>query len=340
MSAAWGLQGDVGSLLDSLYRIDLEDRIWLEGVMDAAAALVPGALTTVAGRFVWWPGQVGFTPRMMVSTDPRAALRAMETADTADDLFMSSTIGSERRVYSVRQVLGERLERSTVTTLMREFGVADIFGVQTVAHGQLHEGAFVAVLCAAPAEVSRRGLVTFDRIAAHLAAATRLRTEGLEAHPIEGVLTPDGRLAHAEGEARSREHRDALARAVRAIDRARRREAQTDPEALLDAWRAIVERRWTLSDVVESDGKRFMLARVNPPAALSNQLLTPREQQVAALLVQGVPQKAVGYELAMAPSTVGFHVKNIARKLGASSRPELIRLLAARRAGTTPGAAT
>lgn len=336
MSTGWGLRGDVGALLDALYRIDLEDRAWLESVMEAAAPLVPGVLSVIAGRYVWMPGQTGFSPRVMVSQDPRAAVRAVETADTADDLFMSSTLGSERRVYSVREVLGERLESSTVTVLMREFGVADIFGVQTVAHGQPHEGAFIGALCAAPVALHPRGATTFDRIASHLAAATRLRTEGLDAHPVEGVLSPDGRIAHAEGVARTPEHQDALARAVRAIDRARRREAQTDPEVLLDAWRAIVERRWTLSDVVESDGRRFMLARVNPPAALSHQRLTPREQQVAALLVQGVPQKAVGYELAMAPSTVGFHVKNIARKLGARSRPELIRLLAAGRGGTAP----
>lgn len=331
MSTRWGLQGDVGPLLDALYRIDLEDRTWLEGVMHAAAPLVPGALSVIAGRYAWTPGQAGFTPRVMVSQDPRAAIRAVETADQADDLFMSSTLGSERRVYSVRDVLGERLESSTVTMLMREFGVSDIFGLQTVAHGRPHEGAFVGVLCPAPVVLHPQGATTFDRIASHLAAATRLRTEALDAHPVEGVLTPDGRLAHAEGEARTPEHRDALTRAVIAIERARRRDARTDPGALLEAWRAIVERRWTLSDVVESDGRRFMLARVNPPASLAHARLTPREQQVAALLVQGVPQKAIGYELEMAPSTVAFHVKNIARKVGASSSTELVRMLSARR---------
>ena len=103
----------------------------------------------------------------------------------------------------------------------------------------------------------------------------------------------------------------------------------TDPAALLEAWRAIYERRWTLVESVESDGRRLLVARVNPPSQHPDPTLSSRQRQVASLLADGLSQKAIAYELDVAASTVAYHVGNIAKKLGAHSATDAVRILAA-----------
>lgn len=52
--------------------------------------------------------------------------------------------------------------------------------------------------------------------------------------------------------------------------------------------------------------------------------LTAREQEVAALLIQGRSHKDIGYVLGMSPRTSEVHVANICKKLGVKSRIEAI----------------
>jgi DNA-binding NarL/FixJ family response regulator len=57
-----------------------------------------------------------------------------------------------------------------------------------------------------------------------------------------------------------------------------------------------------------------------------NETLTPREMQVAALLAEGLPNKAIAARLGVSDQTVKFHVSSICGKLGASNRTEAVRL--------------
>lgn len=335
MTIVWGETGDAAALLEAFHRIDLGDQPWLDGIASALAALTPGS-AVLAGTFAWEPGRSGFHPLCMAGTHGFHD-RAAATADRPDAEFIAATMASERRVFVLSELFGSRLAELPVTTLLGELGATDCLGLQTVVHGQPVEGVSLGAASGGPIALSAAALATWHHIAAHLAAAVRLRRAAPGTHPVESVLTPDGRIQHAEGDARAEEKREALSRAVKAIDRARRRDARTDPRALLDAWRAIVEGRWTLVDTVESDGRRLLLARVNPPVGVDHPQLTPREKQVAALLVRGVPQKAIGYELSMSPSTVAFHVKNAARKLGLSTSTELVRALAGGAVGAAGG---
>lgn len=59
-------------------------------------------------------------------------------------------------------------------------------------------------------------------------------------------------------------------------------------------------------------------------------LLTPRERQVAELVVTGLTDRAIAAELWLSHHTVSQHVKRVYRKLGVSSRVELTRLLVSR----------
>lgn len=56
--------------------------------------------------------------------------------------------------------------------------------------------------------------------------------------------------------------------------------------------------------------------------------LTPREQQVGALLAK--PYKLIAYELGISVRTVEVHVEHILEKLGASTRTEAALMLARR----------
>lgn len=58
------------------------------------------------------------------------------------------------------------------------------------------------------------------------------------------------------------------------------------------------------------------------PAAA--EALTPREQDVLRLLVEGLPNKAIARQLAISEHTVKFHLNAILAKLGAQSRTEAV----------------
>jgi DNA-binding NarL/FixJ family response regulator len=58
-----------------------------------------------------------------------------------------------------------------------------------------------------------------------------------------------------------------------------------------------------------------------PPSPLIEEL-TPRELEVLQLLVRGLSNKAIGFQLDISEHTVKFHVNAIMTKLSAQSRTE------------------
>ncbi len=55
--------------------------------------------------------------------------------------------------------------------------------------------------------------------------------------------------------------------------------------------------------------------------------LTPREREVAALLIQGLTSKLVGKRLEISPRTVDVYRARLMRKTGAASTPDLVHRL-------------
>jgi DNA-binding NarL/FixJ family response regulator len=53
-------------------------------------------------------------------------------------------------------------------------------------------------------------------------------------------------------------------------------------------------------------------------------ILTPREREVALLVIQGLSNKEVARELELSPATAKLHVHRILQKLGAKNRNALI----------------
>jgi NarL family two-component system response regulator LiaR len=60
------------------------------------------------------------------------------------------------------------------------------------------------------------------------------------------------------------------------------------------------------------------------PETPAKQLLTQREQQVLALLGQGLPNRQIAEQLALSESTVRVHIYNLLHKLGLTDRHQAV----------------
>ncbi|MCK6432065.1 MAG: helix-turn-helix transcriptional regulator, partial [Aquabacterium sp.] len=56
---------------------------------------------------------------------------------------------------------------------------------------------------------------------------------------------------------------------------------------------------------------------------------TPREREIAALLIEGLTSKLIGKRLGVSPRTVDVYRARLMRKVGASTTPELVNKLLA-----------
>jgi DNA-binding CsgD family transcriptional regulator len=84
---------------------------------------------------------------------------------------------------------------------------------------------------------------------------------------------------------------------------------------------------------VDEKGSLYLLYRVSVP---NWDLLTHRELQVARLVREGLPTKAIALKLGESPRTVAAHLRSISGKLSISSRFELAMLGAGLRAEGLP----
>jgi DNA-binding CsgD family transcriptional regulator len=163
----------------------------------------------------------------------------------------------------------------------------------------------------------------FTRFAAHLASAFRMRRVGTQKR--EAVLSPNGKVLHAEHEAKPSAMREELRLAAVAFDQARSK-FKSDAEHATRRWRPLVETRWSLIDEFDTDGKRFVIAVENTPPVhdARSKELSARELQVLTHAHLGHSNKVIAYELGLAASTVRVLLQRAAQKLGARTRADAI----------------
>jgi DNA-binding CsgD family transcriptional regulator len=219
-----------------------------------------------------------------------------------------------------------------LTEALEEFGGArDVFGI----NGRDPDG-FGLFLGVPQPRIMRLGdenRELYSRAAAHIAAGHRLRRR-LQGTPItpdraQAVLTPDGKLLHAVGEAQAA--REMIRRATLSIDRARSRAGRRDPDAATRSWKGLVDGRWTVVDHFEHHGQRFVLAERNDLQLPDPPPLTSREQQVLAFAAMDHSNKEIAYELGLAAATVRVLMSRASRKLHAHGRREAIERFSALR---------
>ncbi len=99
---------------------------------------------------------------------------------------------------------------------------------------------------------------------------------------------------------------------------------ETPPEQLLECIRQVVAgRRWVDREL----GRRAAEAAAHGGDKKHDDLLTPREAEVAELVLQGLRNRQIGERLGITEGTVKIYLHTIYQKLGISSRLELARQL-------------
>ena len=137
-------------------------------------------------------------------------------------------------------------------------------------------------------------------------------------------MRPDGKLEHALAPATSKQQREELSTAAQARAWARSSSGRDQPRKAIALWKGLVSGRWSLVDHFDNDGKQYVLACRNEPVRPASSALSAREQQVLALARLGHSNKVIAYELGLAHATVRVLVARVAKKLGVSTREQLV----------------
>jgi DNA-binding CsgD family transcriptional regulator len=321
---------DTIQLLEALYALEQPRHEWFRGVLEAAGPVfdrgagvgmllydISGSLPVVDAM-----GGVNLPPenlQMGRDVHGRAA-------------FARAIVSSYRN--KVCATLPEHVDDPEVLLAMREryarVGLQD----QILINGANTSGLGCAMYAFSKTciqlRASERNMLTW--IATHLSAAYRLQRK-LEQQPaaadraVEAVCSVDGRIEHAESEARASEARRSLSAAVRLREKARVASTRSEQQHEACAWQPLVAGRWSLLDAYEPNGKRYITAHENAPHRPGQAALSARERQTASLAALGHSNKVIAHDLGLAHSTVRVLLARAAAKLGVSTRAELLERL-------------
>lgn len=319
-------QGDVISIVESIYAIEgSNEPTWLGGIAASLSRLLGRAVPAYGLTYdASDAAAIAFSELSFVNMDSAELARVLrvdcqqiyrDSPALAQAVFRSLGHGASTSLPGQHRLV--EIHRN-----LRALGVREILGINGV--NVTGRGAHVGACL--PRSTKRVGPDALARLSTHLAAAFRLCQRLALVTPLaqaDAILEPNGKVLHAERDAKVKSARAMLADAGGRLDRLRATGRRRDPERALSAWRALVDGRWSLVDHFEQDGKRWVLAHRNDHAVGPFELLTHRECQVVALAALGQSNKMIGYELGIAVSTVSVLLSRASRKLGARSRREL-----------------
>ena len=328
-------EADEVGVIEAAYRVDGTDTDWLTELSEVASPLLDRGFGVAA----FTAQLTGPTLKVMsissVGGPQGLASAIVDFTEGADPSMMAKAFLSGPCSTMTAAAGGPaRLRADPASEALFRVGVNDAVGILGADGTRFVTG--ISAFLDEKVTLSRAFTARWARIASHLAAGFRIRRALAAADGparragllsgAEAILNPSGSLAHAEGPAQAA--RAQLARAVVAMDRARSRLRRDDPHAAVEAWRGLVDGRWSLVEHFDSDGRRFLVARKNDPDTLGPSAVSLRERQVLLRRARGLPLKLISYDLGLSIGAVSKTLRSGMSKLGLSHEAEMIAALA------------
>jgi DNA-binding CsgD family transcriptional regulator len=337
-------------LIEVAYDFETSDSDWLPNLIDAGAPFLDQGLGVFAISFVHPPPDGGGAD-VVINAMHSHSLRE-DFPDRFDAARMVIPPGIFQKISppGFAATWSEMSEDypSVSKEYLRVLGHADVLGI----HASDPNG--VGVLINAPlsqaAGLTPRERERWKMLGAHIASAFRLR-QGLKMlaadssrvsshlpRNAEAVLDLEtSRIVGEAGRAKGNRVLKTLRGAARSVDQARGALRREDPQKALEIWKSLISGRWTMVDWFDTDGRRFVLAIPNSPELGDPRGLTEQESQVVNYLVLGDTSKLVAYRLGISASRVSGLLKSAMRKLGVSSKAQMIEKLRPFVPQETPG---
>ena len=334
---------DLLSVVEAIYTFDADRPTWLASVLEAADGALGHGLSALACAFRALPDGT-----IIIDTSSAAAQRhpphelnaILNGLSAAPPGWLSRYFRPGGGV--VHAMLTSEVDAGGNLAYRRDLAWRGVRDGLNIACADLdNQGVLLSLARPALRPLDPETRADLVRVGTHLLAGFRLRRRlGIDAAgaspspdaadglplggAVEAVLTPEGKLLDASGEAGLGEARRALRLAVRGIENARRR-ARRDSREALKVWRGLVAARWTLVDEFdESDGSQYIVARVNVPESGKIASLTPTERLVVTYTARGFSTKETAYALGLSDATVRVLIMRAARRCGARNRAELL----------------
>ncbi len=308
---------DVVRIIEAAYRVERPEALWLEDALETIRPSLDHGMGCSAFLY-----DASDPTKLRIHTLRGASAPHDEAVTRAIERSSPDRVAWVFRTQACRTASeGPDWENQPAAKLFRTWGIEDVLFVNGLDASGV--GCFFTAKLSKRAPVSRATNARWSRIAAHLGAGYRLVRRLAESRS-EAILSPSGKLEHAEGEATEGTARESLRRAVTAVERARGTLRRRDPDEAVETWRASVSARWSLVDQFESDGRRYVVARRNDVPGQGPESLSPRERQALALAAMGHHNKLVAYEMGISASTVRVLLTRAFKKLGVRSRAEAI----------------
>ena len=327
---AAGPGGDLAAVAELL----LAHVLALQGDAASAAELLERALPQVMDQDAWfdiqWAGHAAAVGVAVLGGDEPAAMAVLDRGLALAERRRLHRLGARLQVHRIELLL-PREQAAHAIDLAEALDLTALHARFDRVDRRVADAAWLTawrVHCARPDGPARRAEAV-DALAARIETWA---AEGSALQAIEALLL----LAQVERQ------RDNAAACARSLDRAL---SMAVPGHVLLPF---VEHGLPLADDFEqaltrSGGRgapnlrsRFLATvldsvrrQAGSPVARHPQGLSPREAQIGALLRQGLSNKLIGRELGLSEGTVKFHLRNLYDKLGAHTREDAVRLLAA-----------
>ena len=288
------MKADLVSVVEAAYQIEQSEDSWLRGVLGAARTIVDAEFEAISCTYdASNPAALRFNTFVSAGLSDEIAAHVARSMPLSNPGYVQKTLLSTSCGTSV-DVSGWR-QQPGVESAGQDFGIRDFLSIN--GRNPSGQGCLVMALLRKEMRLTTQRRNVLTKISSHLAAAHRLRhrlaSKVAHSGAAEAILDHDGKIHHAEGEARSKMALTRLKHSALAIARSRGALRARDPEEAVDEWKGLIAARWTLLEVCETDGRRYLVARRNRPRTQGPSGLTDREQEVVAFAAMGHHNKLI-----------------------------------------------